>query len=131
MTAPTKPVILAVDDAQDLLALIGKALIADYKVKLASDGEKALALAAEDPQPDLILLDVGLPGISGFDVCRKLKEQPSTSGTVTAFAPQPAAPRQEASAEPEAKPASTVSLLNGAAPTVPAGAFENRFGAWR
>jgi hypothetical protein len=61
----------------------------------------------------------------------KPDQQPSTSGTVTAFAPQPAAPRQEASAEPEAKPASTVSLLNGAAPTVPAGAFENRFGAWR
>ena len=85
MNAPTKPVILAVDDAQDLLALIGKALIAEYKVKLASDGEKALTLAAEDPQPDLILLDVGLPGMSGFDVCRKLKEQPSTSDIPVIF----------------------------------------------
>jgi murein L,D-transpeptidase YafK len=45
--------------------------------------------------------------------------------------PQSSPARQEASAEPEAKPASTPNLLNGAAPTVPAGGFENRFGAWR
>jgi len=82
---PIKPVILAVDDAADLLALIGKALVADYKVKLASDGEKALVLAAEAPQPDLILLDVGLPKMSGFDVCRKLKESPSTADIPVIF----------------------------------------------
>jgi putative two-component system response regulator len=85
VNAPAKPVILAVDDAAELLALIGKALVGDYKVKLASDGEKALALAAEAPEPDLILLDVGLPGISGFDVCRKLKQQPATAGIPVIF----------------------------------------------
>lgn len=85
MSASAKPVILAVDDAADLLALIGKALVADYKVKLASDGEKALALAAEAPQPDLLLLDVGLPGMSGFEVCRKLKAQPSTADIPVIF----------------------------------------------
>jgi putative two-component system response regulator len=85
MSASTKPVILAVDDAADLLALIGKALVADHKVKLASDGEKALALVAETPQPDLILLDVGLPGMSGFDVCRKLKAQPATADIPVIF----------------------------------------------
>jgi putative two-component system response regulator len=82
---PVKPVILAVDDAAELLALIGKALVADHKVKLASDGEKALALAAEAPQPDLILLDVALPGLSGFEVCRKLKESPSTADIPVIF----------------------------------------------
>jgi putative two-component system response regulator len=85
MSAPAKPVILAVDDAADLLALIGKALVGDYKVKLASDGKKALALAAEEPLPDLILLDVGLPGASGFEVCKKLKEQPSTADIPVIF----------------------------------------------
>jgi murein L,D-transpeptidase YafK len=61
----------------------------------------------------------------------KSEPQPQVPRTATAYAPSPAPPRQEASAEPEAKPASTLSLLNGAAPTVPAGGFENRFGAWR
>jgi hypothetical protein len=56
---------------------------------------------------------------------------PAASRTATAYAPQPAAAPQEASPEPDAKPASTVSLLNGAAPTVPAGAFDGRFGPWR
>jgi hypothetical protein len=45
--------------------------------------------------------------------------------------PQPSPPQQEANAEPQSKSAVTSSLLNGAAPTVPAGGFENRFGAWR
>jgi len=85
MSASAKPVILAVDDAAELLALIGKALVADYKVKLASDGEKALALAAEAPQPDLVLLDVGLPGMSGFEVCRRLKAQPDTADIPVIF----------------------------------------------
>jgi hypothetical protein len=57
--------------------------------------------------------------------------QPTASDTATAYAPQPTPPRQEASAEPAAKPAGTLTLLNGAAPTVPAGGFEGRFGAWR
>jgi putative two-component system response regulator len=85
VSTATKPVILAVDDAADLLALIGKALVADYKVKLASDGAKALALAAEAPQPDLVLLDVGLPGMSGFEVCRKLKDRPDTADIPVIF----------------------------------------------
>ncbi len=57
--------------------------------------------------------------------------QPAASRTATAYAPQPAPPRQEASPETDAKPASTLGVLNGAAPTVPAGAFEGRFGPWR
>jgi murein L,D-transpeptidase YafK len=61
----------------------------------------------------------------------KPEPQPAGSGTATAYAPQPTPPRQEASAEPTAKPAGTLTLLNGAAPTVPAGGFEGRFGAWR
>jgi murein L,D-transpeptidase YafK len=58
--------------------------------------------------------------------------KPETQSAKVAVAkPQPSPPRQEASAEAEAKPASTANVLNGAAPTVPAGGFENRFGAWR
>jgi putative two-component system response regulator len=75
----TRPVILAVDDAEDLLALIGKALATEYQVKLAADGGDALTLAAEAPQPDLILLDVEMPGASGYEICQLLKEDPATA----------------------------------------------------
>jgi putative two-component system response regulator len=74
-----RAVILAVDDAQDLLALIGKALSTEYEVKLAADGGEALTLAAAVPHPDLILLDVALPGASGFEICQLLKEDPATA----------------------------------------------------
>jgi cyclic di-GMP phosphodiesterase len=75
----TRPVILAADDAEDLLALIGRALAADYQVKLATDGGDALTQAASKPQPDLILLDVEMPGASGFEICQLLKEDPATA----------------------------------------------------
>ncbi|MDH4324664.1 MAG: response regulator, partial [Betaproteobacteria bacterium] len=78
-TPDTRPVILAVDDAEDLLALIGKALASEYRVKLAGDGGDALTLAAEAPQPDLILLDVEMPGASGYEICQLLKEDPATA----------------------------------------------------
>ncbi len=75
----TRPVILAVDDAEDLRALIGKALASEYRVKLAADGGEALTLAAQAPQPDLILLDVEMPGATGFEICQLLKEEPATA----------------------------------------------------
>jgi len=74
-----RPVILAVDDAEDLLALIGKVLGSEYEVKLATDGGDALTLAAQAPQPDLILLDIEMPGANGFEVCRLLKGDPATA----------------------------------------------------
>jgi len=70
--------ILAVDDDMELLGLIGFALRqAGYLVIEASDGGAALA-AFEREQPDLILLDVNLPVLSGFEVCRRIREEAST-----------------------------------------------------
>ena len=74
-----RAVILAVDDAEDLLALIGKVLATEYEVKLAADGGTALELAAAAPQPELILLDVDLPGATGFEICQLLKDDPATA----------------------------------------------------
>ena len=70
--------ILIVDDvATNRLVLSAKLAASYYDVLEAGDGETALALAARE-QPDLILLDVLMPGIDGFETCRRLKESPAT-----------------------------------------------------
>ncbi len=70
--------LLVVDDAPDILALMGELLSPHYKVKLANNGERALKIAHTDPQPALILLDIMMPGLSGHEVCRRLKADPAT-----------------------------------------------------
>jgi putative two-component system response regulator len=74
-----RAVILAVDDDPDLLALLAKVLGSEYEARTAADGGDALAIAAAAPQPELILLDVEMPGASGFEICRLLKEDPATA----------------------------------------------------
>ena len=73
----TKPTILVVDDTPENLALMSALLRNDYTVRVANGGERALRLAAENP-PDLILLDVMMPEIDGYEVLRRLKENPAT-----------------------------------------------------
>ena len=69
----TRPVILAVDDAPELLALMARVLSKDYEVKSATGGSAALIAAAAEPMPSLILLDVEMAGMNGFEVCKALK----------------------------------------------------------
>jgi putative two-component system response regulator len=83
--AAEKPIVLVVDDATDLLALTAKVLSASYTVKTASDGGTALLHAAASPQPDLILLDVEMQGMTGFDVCKTLKANPATAHIAVIF----------------------------------------------
>lgn len=67
--------ILVVDDDRDIADIIGYSLRKEgHRPILAHSGEEALALA-ERAMPDLVVLDVMLPGLSGFDVCRKLRER--------------------------------------------------------
>ncbi len=73
-----RPLILAVDDSSDNLWVLSGLLKDQYRVKLAGSGEKALQIARSTPAPDLILLDVMMPGLSGHEVCRQLKEAPAT-----------------------------------------------------
>ncbi|MEB0137191.1 two-component system response regulator [Actimicrobium sp. CCC2.4] len=69
--------ILVVDDTPLNLSLLTHMLKDRYRVKVASNGAKALALAAASP-PDMILLDIMMPEMDGFEVCRRLKENPVT-----------------------------------------------------
>jgi CheY-like chemotaxis protein/anti-sigma regulatory factor (Ser/Thr protein kinase) len=70
------PVILVVDDTLTNLVLLNALLQQDgYKVLLAKTGEKALAMAKEEP-PDLILLDITMPGWDGYETCERIKQEP-------------------------------------------------------
>ncbi|HFD81582.1 MAG TPA: response regulator [Gammaproteobacteria bacterium] len=73
-----RQVILVVDDEPMNITLLAGILKGHYKVKMAKDGEKALRIAAATPPPDLILLDVMMPGMDGWEVCRRLKAQDTT-----------------------------------------------------
>jgi len=70
--------VLAVDDENDVLLIVKTALQAEgYRVLTASDGPDALKTAAEE-KPDLVLLDVMMPGMDGFEVLNKLRQQEAT-----------------------------------------------------
>lgn len=77
-TAASKVSVLVVDDAPENLTLINGLLKDKYRVKVANNGERGLTLARTTPQPDLILLDIMMPGINGWDVCRELKANAET-----------------------------------------------------
>ena len=85
MSTAKRTRILAVDDDSDLLALMAKALGADYDVDTASDAGTAIEKAFGNPQPDLILCDVEMPDVSGFEVCRALKGEPATADIPVIF----------------------------------------------
>ena len=75
---PLRPTILVVDDEQPNRELLVRLLSSQgYNVEWVSDGEAALR-ALEKKRPDLVLLDVQMPGIGGFDVCREIKQRPAT-----------------------------------------------------
>jgi len=73
-----KQTILVVDDAPDNLALMRGLLSPYYRVKVANRGEKALLIAAGEEPPDLILLDIMMPGMDGHAVCKALKSNPAS-----------------------------------------------------
>jgi len=67
-----RPTVLVVDDTPANLSLLASLLQSEYRVLLANSGEKALTLAQSET-PDLVLLDVMMPGMDGYEVCRRLK----------------------------------------------------------
>ncbi|HEY3809190.1 MAG TPA: HD domain-containing phosphohydrolase [Steroidobacteraceae bacterium] len=81
---PKNARILAVDDEPTNLQLLRQILQDQYGLLFAKDGQRALQLAHQE-RPDLILLDVMMPGLTGYDVCRQLKGSPETSAIPVIF----------------------------------------------
>ncbi len=75
---PEQPLVLVVDDTPENLELMSELLLPKYRVKVASSGLKALRIAISSPPPDLILLDIMMPLMDGYDVCKRLKADPQT-----------------------------------------------------
>lgn len=80
-----RPTILIVDDSPEYALILVEALRGDYATKVATSGEKALLQACEAPIPDLILLDVMMPGIDGYEVCRRLRANVHTQSIPVIF----------------------------------------------
>ena len=70
--------VLLVDDAKANLDILVEGLKADHKLSLALNGEMALQIAAKMP-PDLVLLDIMMPGLDGYEVCRRMRQMPETA----------------------------------------------------
>ncbi len=80
-----KATILVVDDMPENIDVLRSILSPSYKVKIAINGEQALKISSSNSAPDLILLDVMMPGMDGFEVCRSLKAEPRTEGIPIIF----------------------------------------------
>ncbi|NUP99940.1 MAG: response regulator [Armatimonadetes bacterium] len=73
MEQVAKQTVLIVDDVADNLTVLGEVLIDEYRVRVANSGRKALEIARSEAPPDLILLDIMMPDMDGYEVCRQLK----------------------------------------------------------
>jgi len=77
-------IVLVVDDTETNIDILMDILGDEYDVVVAMDGEGALE-AVDDDTPDLILLDIMMPDIDGFEVCKRLKNNPDTAGIPIIF----------------------------------------------
>ena len=79
MNSPVTPLILCVDDDHDILRLMERFLTRhDYNVTTVDSGEKAL-LEIDKTKPDIVLLDIMMPGMDGFEVCSRLQKNEETA----------------------------------------------------
>lgn len=84
--SPAQPFILIVDDNPTNLSVLSQTLkSANYKVRMAVDGADALAQIIDKVHPELILLDVQMPKVNGFEVCQRLQADPATQGIPIIF----------------------------------------------
>ena len=81
---PVRTVLIVDDNPQNLLVL-GEVLQPTYRVRGANSGERALRAAQSEPRPDIILLDIMMPGVDGYEVLRRLQADPATRGIPVIF----------------------------------------------
>jgi len=80
-----KPEILIVDDEPFYLEVLDNLLREEYRTRIANDGPQALKIATAKPPPDLILLDIMMQGMDGYEVCRQLKANPVSQSVPVIF----------------------------------------------
>jgi serine phosphatase RsbU (regulator of sigma subunit) len=83
--ADQKKTVLVVDDAPANIQVVNSILKDTYKIRIATNGAKALELVSVAPAPDLILLDIMMPGMDGYEVCTRLKDDPGTKDIPVIF----------------------------------------------
>ncbi|MCF8719471.1 response regulator [Nitrospina gracilis] len=81
----TRPTILLIDDSLDYLKLMVEVLKNDYEIQVALDGIQGLRLAQSHKPPDLILLDICMPEMNGYEVCKYLKAHPVSKNIPVIF----------------------------------------------
>lgn len=81
----SKPRLLIVDDQPENLQILLESLKEQYSITVATSGPKALEIAVKDPVPDLALLDIIMPDMNGFELCRRLKSDPKTESISVIF----------------------------------------------
>ncbi|OGS98746.1 MAG: hybrid sensor histidine kinase/response regulator [Gallionellales bacterium RIFCSPLOWO2_12_FULL_59_22] len=82
---PVRQTILIVDDAADNLLLLSQLFKDEYRVRVANTGEKALDICQSHDPPDLLLLDIMMPGKDGFEVARRMREHPTSENIPVIF----------------------------------------------
>lgn len=85
MPDESRSTILIVDDNPDNLTVLSDLLLPAYRVRAATTGEKALRVAGTAPNPDLVMLDVMLPDLDGYQVFERLRAQPATADIPVIF----------------------------------------------
>ena len=91
-----RPVILVADDSEDIRNLFGVMLKKNYDLKFAVNSDETLAAADSDPLPDLILLDIEMPELNGYEVCARLKANPALSHIPVIFVTARSDPKDQA-----------------------------------
>jgi len=85
MNATDRKCVLIVDDSPENISIATNVLRDSYRTKVATNGFRALLLAEGEDKPDLILLDVVMPDLDGYEVCRRLKQNPATESIPVIF----------------------------------------------
>ena len=85
MGYPKKPVVLVVDDTIANIRILDDLLRDEYTVRVATNGTTAVRLALSEPRPDIVLLDIMMPEMDGYEVCRRLKSDPLTINIAVVF----------------------------------------------